>query len=52
MSNGIIIHTPNGSFRLTEELIDDYIYPINLRELIEKHKLMPRKPKSKKEKMK
>ena len=32
--NGVVVHTPHGSYRLTEELIDDQIYPINLRQKI------------------
>ena len=34
----VIICTPSGSYRMTEELIDDYIYPVNLRQEIERLK--------------
>ena len=36
MKDGIIIKTQYGTYKLTEELIDDYIYPINLRNEIRK----------------
>ena len=36
--DGVIICTPFGSYRLTGEFIDDHIYPVNLRQKIERLK--------------